>query len=394
MAEENRVPGLNPFRPGSGKSPLHLAGRHQQIGLLVEQLDALSSGRSARCAVVVGANGSGRSSLITDVLTLVDARGWVTSRADVGIDRPAGSLRESLGRATVDAVRSMLERRPGSTIAGGLARAAGAYFPPCAADLGVPAGRPTDDLMQDTLRFVRDLSVALEEFVGRGLAIVVDDAHGLETTDLDVLLTVASTAATRSAQVMLLIAGSPTIAHHVSSLTTVDQIDVVIVGALDKSEAAEAVIIPASTAGRRLANGVSDRIFSVTGGHPYLVQLLSYLAWEAEHGSELSMEAVNQASSTLLDRYDADVLEPGFRPLDGTMRRFVRAVADPSPGSTSTVTDVMHRIGTATRFGRNDGAAEAAHRTLLRSGLVHSPDGVHLFLGDPEARRYALELLK
>lgn len=394
MAEEKRVPGLNPFRPGSGKSPLHLAGRHQQVGVLTEQLDALSSGRSARCAVVVGANGSGRTSLITEVLTLIDARGWVTSRADVAIDRPAGSLRQSLGRATVDAVRSILERRPGSTIAGGLAKAAGAYFPPCAADLGVPAGRQTGDLLQDTLRFVRDLSVALEEFVGRGLAIVVDDAHGLETNDLDVLLIVASTAATRSAQVMLLIAGSPTIAHHVASLSAVDQIDLLVVGALDRSEAAEAVTIPASTAGRRVATAVPDRIFSVTGGHPYLVQLLSYLAWEAETGSEVSMEAVTMASSQLLDRYDADVLDPGFRPLDGTMRRFVRAVADPPPGSVSTVAEVMHRIGTATRFGRNDGVAEAAHRMLLRSGLVHSPDGVHLFLGDPEARRYAMEMLK
>lgn len=374
-----------------------MAGREPHLEAFRHVLNEVSAHRSAALPVLIGDGGSGRSSTLAAVAERASEQGWLVASVTADPSDPR-DLRNLLAGAAADAVELMLARRPGSPLAAPMAKAVAGYHAATGNRLGIQAHGRTlvkdrGNLLADTLGLFRGLSLALHDLIGRGLMIVVDDAHALSPSDLDVLLASGASATSRGAPIVIAMAGSPQLLWRTQVMLDGLRCRSVVLTHLDPDQTSLAVRETFARAGRTVKNDALEHIYRVTGGHPHFVQMLGELIWDSTPRSDVSLPDVIEAASGLMDRYDKHVLAPRFARLDGTMRRLVRAVADLPADAPPTVDYLMRRIGTATRFGKSDGSVEVAQHALVRQGLVFSPDGIVVRLTDHEVRRYALATL-
>lgn len=66
---------MNPYRPGAGLKPMHLAGREDEISEVSQIFDALSMQIPTRSIVYSGLRGVGKTVLLNELYTIAEAKG-------------------------------------------------------------------------------------------------------------------------------------------------------------------------------------------------------------------------------------------------------------------------------------------------------------------------------
>ena len=103
------------------------------------------------------------------------------------------------------------------------------------------------------------------------------------------------------------------------------------IGALSEPEANQALQEPAQQAGAVFSSDALREIFRLTKGYPYFLQEWGYRAWNVAQSVTISLQDVQQATTTVIERLDEDFFRVRFDRLTPSEKNFLRAMAALGP---------------------------------------------------------------
>ena len=265
---ERTVTLRDPFEPGSGRPPPHLAGRTNEKEVLAEASKRLQEGRPPAAEIVlVGPRGNGKTSLLREWTAEVES--W-EEEGEPPVDvlwltpddlETKADLYRRLIYADEDEAHSV------RTTTGGIRAGLGQWFG-IGGSVRRTIGReaPTAFLTEALLRRRNN---------GRALLVVVDEAHTLDPEIAKPLLNTSQKVRGAGLPFQLVLAGTPgleaTLGEADSSFW--DRGEILGIGLLDRDAGTAALAVPLADAEVGIEPEVLDRAVSDSQGYPYFLQL-------------------------------------------------------------------------------------------------------------------------
>jgi Cdc6-like AAA superfamily ATPase len=279
----NRTGFKNPYRPGAGHMPPHLAGRQREYAefdRLLEQDEILEN------MVLTGLRGVGKTVLIETFKPRAMQRGWLWATADLSesasISETALAQRILADLALITASITVEEQQPGNPT--GFAPGEPRRVPLSHEVLAfVYSGTPglTSDKIKATLEFAWH---HLRQQGRHKVIFAYDEAQNLsdhaekEQFPLSVLLDVFQSIQKKGIPFMLVLAGLPTLFPRLVDARTYSErmFRVVTLTKLDEEESREAILKPIEVAECPVKFS-SDSVATIShesGGYPYFIQFI------------------------------------------------------------------------------------------------------------------------
>lgn len=332
---------MNPFTPDFGTTPRLLVGRDEVLGQIGR---AFGPGFDPhRTTWLRAARGTGKTVLLNEVQDLAGLAGWAVVQEDAQTsnalcDRIVRRLRHEWGNTPARRVRGVNVSTP---IGGG----------------GVEFEQSSDveGELRDTLTELLDRPDA-----PAGVLITVDEIHNADREQLAMFGNAIQHLKRQDRPVAAVVAGLPPtedddLATFLGRCTKPDlealSPDIVRV-ALQQTAALEA---------GRFSGGALDLAVAVSGGYPYMLQLVGYWSWDQTDDGVIDVGHV-RAALPRCERELTEALLQLRRPLTGVEQRYLEAMAvDDQASSTSAI---------ARRLGRSDSYAGTYRRRLLDKGVL------------------------
>lgn len=332
--------GKNPFRPGVGIRPLHLAGRDPQMGRFRAMLRAAPE-QPANMRLT-GLRGVGKSVLLAEFEGIAEKNGWASALLEL---QPGHNTDESLVAVlirTANQAKEQLSRMERLRSAVGKAtRRAGT--------LGVGWGEfvvtysPFADQAQE------DLSKALFEVVemavekGRdGFVLLLDESQVIRdehkpTGEHPLSLLISSVVALQRKELPLglVVCGLPTLTGNLlrARSYTERMFRGEEIGKLAAADAAEAFTEPIAetTTSVVVSEALVETVVAEVEGYPYFIQLWGAELWDAADAVEtdrLTENLLVAARPDILRRLDLDFYEPRVATLTPAEQDVLLATAE------------------------------------------------------------------
>lgn len=362
----------NPFRPGSGQFPAHWSGRRTALDAYRAAVtsDASGTGTEGRMVLISGPRAIGKTSLLSALAELATDAGWTRLHVP-GRD---GDLQDLVENRIPDAVAA-LPAPPSDTGSATPKNAEGADGPDSTEgteNLAEPEGRPRPGILVT----VDDL----EEFPVHDLAALTAALAGLVRDDVPV--SVIATGSTSGVRELLATPGAVVLQdHQLYQLTPFRQRD-----------ATALLSRTAKAGGLPFTPDAAEWAASASFGHPYLVQLIGSLSWDAaraKHRERITTEIVDDAIDLAIPMFGARVHQPALAPLTHAQLEFLRAMC--------TVIDEQGSDAAVPRVRTSEIAAElerpvtsvsAVRADLLHRDIIYSPAWGKLSFRLPYLREY------
>ncbi len=274
----------NPYRPGAGHMPPHLAGRQREYAefdRLLGQNEILEN------MVLTGLRGVGKTVLLETFKPRAMQHGWLWATADLSesasISETALAQRILADLALITSSITVEEQRPGNVA--GFAATAEPRRVPLSHEVLASVFNDTPGLISDKIKAT--LEFAWQHLRTRGQHKVIfayDEAQNLsdhaekEQFPLSVLLDVFQSIQKKGIPFMLVLAGLPTLFPKLVEARTYSErmFRVVTLDKLTDEESREAIRRPLEVANHPIA--LSDESVDVicheSGGYPYFIQFI------------------------------------------------------------------------------------------------------------------------
>jgi len=367
-------PVRNPFAPGAGTPPPELAGRADIIENGRVALQRIALGRPAQSQILVGLRGVGKTVLLNRIKYIADLSGYRTAllEAHEGKSLPellAPSIRSML--YSISAVESAKEhgRRAWRALKGfvdGLSVTVegvefGLSIDP---ELGLA---DSGDIEAD----LPDLIVAVgaaAKASGAPVALLLDELQYLSEREFSALIMAIHRVNQSSLPVILVGAGLPQIhglagnsKSYAERLFRFPEI-----GALERRDAAHAIVAPAKEEGAEFSDDAVERVLDLTKCYPYFLQQWAYEAWNVAENNLIALGDIETASKLAIAELDQSFFKVRFDRCTPAERKYMRALAEFGEGK--------HRSGdVAERLGVKVTSVAPTRNSLIRKGMVYSP---------------------
>ena len=269
---------LDPFRPGTGGMPPHLAGREAEQKAFAKRFEFLRQGvPPARPVVLHGPRGNGKTALLH----------WVEQQVESDPVLDADWLTPS-DLPDPGAIASQLE------LTSWLQRPA----PDSVSVAGVGASVRTRETPAP-------LAKALQARArSRPFVLLFDEAHMVEP-EVGRLLLDAAQVAGRRAPFLLGLAGTPDLRSRLSRIGASfwSRSKQIPLGRLNDAAAAEAIRVPLEREGIEVEDAALARIVEASHGYPYFVQVWGSAVWEEIHEA---MDEDRRLNAAVVDAFEAD----------------------------------------------------------------------------------------
>jgi hypothetical protein len=213
-------PRKNPYSPGAGLHPAALVGRCGELHDWNLALRRVEIARPAQSVVLNGLRGMGKTVLLGEFYRRAEDRHWMTVIIEANTGTP---LRDTLARALYPVVREFVRPKASEKLKKALATfkafsakvdIAGAWSFGC--DLVPEEGRGSSgELEADLSQLIRDLAEAAHE-QGRGLAILIDEAHDLTRDEMKALCAICHRGGQLGWPFLVALAGLPSLPRLLS----------------------------------------------------------------------------------------------------------------------------------------------------------------------------------
>jgi hypothetical protein len=138
------------------------------------------------------------------------------------------------------------------------------------------------------------------------------------------------------------------------------------IGALDPSDAREAIVRPVENEGAEILQEATDLILEKTQGYPYFLQEWGKHAWDIASESPIRPQDVVAASEETVADLDESFFRVRFDRLTPTEKKYLRAMANLGPGP--------HRSGDiADELRRTVQSLGPTRAGLISKGMIWSP---------------------
>lgn len=367
-------PRTNPYAPGAGTPPPELAGRDQLLERAAVGLDRIRAGLSAKCLVMVGLRGVGKTVLLNRVAIDADSRGFST----VVVEAPEGGSLPALLAPPLRATLVKMSRRAAAgelakralRVLGGFASATKIKYQDV--EFGIdfdaePGVADSGNLEHDLLDLLRAAGEAAQGNE-TALALFVDELQYLERSEFGALITAFHRIAQMQLPVALVGAGLPQIVARAGKVRSYAErlFSFADIGPLEEEPAAQALEAPARHHGVLYDKAAVDEIIRRTRGYPYFLQEWGKHCWESADSSPVTVADVETATVGAIADLDATFFRVRLDRLAPAEKRYLRAMAELGPGP--------HRSGEiAEALGKQVTSVAPTRAQLIEKGMIYSP---------------------
>ncbi|HLL92966.1 MAG TPA: ATP-binding protein [Solirubrobacteraceae bacterium] len=358
---------------GAGNPPPALTGREDQERQFRTLLARLHGGLSDRSMIVSGLRGVGKTVLLLEFERIAKEAGWTAPRpieiksdtdfrAELADAAYQSLLDLSARKALGDRLRAFTGILRGFKVGASAEGNLEFSFDPDAIS-GV-----TGDLERDLTNLFEKLGQTAREHE-TGVVFLVDEMQFLARGELEALAAAMHRASQTKLPVALVGAGLPQLPglmvdakSYAERLFAYPRI-----GALDDSAARRALVAPAEAAGVAWEDDALAQIVDESGCYPAFIQAYGKEAWNQAPESPIRLADVLDAEPLIHAQLDDEFFHVRFEKATDREREYMAAMADLGEGSYRTAQ-------VAERLGRSQSYTSAPRDSLIKKGLVYSPD--------------------
>ncbi len=364
----------NPFSPGAGAPPPELVGRDPILTQARILLGRVKVKKPEKSLLLTGLRGVGKTVLLNEIERQARTDGYRTIFIEAHEDKALGPLIAPQLRTLFFELDRMAGA--GDTVRRGL-RVLRSFM----GAIKVTVGEFTIGLDIDPevgSADSGDLEIDLPNvFVAVGeaaaerkaaVAILIDEIQYFNQKELGALIMAMHRVQQRQLPLVLLGAGLPILpALAGESKSYAERLfGFPEVGALSEVDTARALQEPAQAAGVAFSSDALREVFRLTRGYPYFLQEWGYQAWNLASSVSITLQDVQQATPTVIERLDENFFRVRFDRLTPSEKNFLRAMADLGPGP--------HRTGDiAARLGVKLTSLGPTRAKLIKKGMIYSP---------------------
>jgi len=358
---------------GAGNPPPALTGREAQEQQFRTLLARLRGGLSDRSLVVSGLRGVGKTVLLLEFESFAKDAGWIAPRPfEIKSDT---DFRSELADAAYQALLQLSARKAlGDRLRSftGLLRG---FKVGASSDGSLEFSFDPDAVSGSTGDLERDLTNLFEE-LGRtarehetGVVFLVDEMQFLGRDELEAIAAAMHRMSQTKLPVALVGAGLPQLPglmvdakSYAERLFAYPKL-----GALSEEAARQALVEPAEARGASWEEDALARIINESGGYPAFIQAYGKEAWNHAPGSPIRAIDVMGAESVVLAQLDEEFFHVRFEKATDREREYMAAMADIGQGPYRTAQ-------VAERLGKRPSYTSAPRDSLIKKGLIYSPD--------------------
>ena len=345
----------NPFTPGAGALPPELAGRSSVIddGRVLAGRALL--GRYEKSLLLIGLRGVGKTVLLKYLAENAKRSGVVPVVIEV---RNAQSDFEELALRVKDAL--------------------------CTIDFSSRVKDSVNHAFSTLRNFVRTSSGKLELVLSevllacaraakesnKAIGMYVDELQNLQLEAMRGIIVALHFAAQESLPLYLVGSGLPSIRALVGKSKTYAErmFNYAEIGALCKEDVDLAITVPLNNNGLDIEADAIAEVFESTKGYPYFLQEYGYQLWNAAERSTISADDVRSIAPDVQRRLDANFFDVRFDRISSREKEFLRAMAECPQDKAVPMAEI------ADKMGRSQSAISPVRASLIRKGVVYSPE--------------------
>jgi hypothetical protein len=363
----------NPYTPGAGRKPPHLAGRDRDLEDFSSLTEMLSGGGADRSLIYYGLRGVGKTVLLMEIDLLASEAGWATTDVQEVGSQP--DFRSTFAQMASRLLREMsrrhrmkdrVERALGVVKAFSVVTPGGVQLKlDVAAATGVAdSGDPEQDLV-DLLREIGETARS----AGSGALFLVDEMHNLDASSLAAVCMALQAVSRDALPVALVGAGLPDLqVRLMKAKPYADRLfEYRELGRLRDAEARVALVKPAAGLGVEFSRDAAIEVVRLAAGYPYFLQEYGRELWNAVESSPITMRDVEEVRELVKEQLARTFYGPRFDMASDAEQRYLAAMASlgDAPYSTAEV---------SRRWGAENQRQTSPHRdNLLQKGLIWSP---------------------
>jgi AAA ATPase domain len=333
-------PVRNPYAPGAGSPPPELAGRNSIRKDIEVRLERLRLGRAAKSMLLVGLRGVGKTVLLDQMRRDAEARGIEAVRIEAPENRSlpallAPALRLELLHLSKKEAAKDYAIRGLKALAGFASKLKVKYH-----DIQVGLDYDPEPGLADDGDLERDLATLLAQLgaaakaAGTAVVLFVDELQYVEEPQMAALISALHRCVQEKLPVTVLGAGLPQLRARMGDAKSYAErlFDFPEIGALNRSDAREAIVRPAENEGAEIDESAVELIFTKTQRYPYFLQEWGKHTWDIAPASPIRRIDVVNASDEVVAALDESFFRVRFHRLTPTEKRYLRAMAELGPG--------------------------------------------------------------
>jgi hypothetical protein len=310
----------NPFRPGNGVAPPHLAGRDRLLAAFEDWL--IETPPLHANWTLSGLRGTGKTVLLGEFATRAERVGWLTLQRELG-DRHRDDVR--LAEAIVEDCDAIMRRVDAMAAVGQAVERGARWLRPRRIGIGQVSIDPAyaDEVIPaaDAMRAaVAQLDALLSHGERPGAILLYDEAHlladdrGRERFPLSGLLAALAAAQRARPRVRIVLCGLPTLSLNLKRARTYAErmFRHVVVGNLELDAAGEALAIPLAGTGRSFGLSLIGEMCEQTAGYPYFLQFFGAFTCSRIGLLHVELADFQRVEAALLHELDLAFFEDRF----------------------------------------------------------------------------------
>lgn len=374
-------PLLNPYTPGSGRTPPALVGRDAELTGAELLIRRTAQGKAGRSLMLYGLRGVGKTVLLNEMRHRAADAGWLTASMEAKQDKKgAEQSRARLSREISSSARQLKSWRERSTDKIKVAWATISSFS-ITAGVGpltvgteiAPSQRASSGTLElDLEDLIADIVPALQES-GIGMALFIDEIQDLDKAMLEALLATQHRAAQNEWPFYVFGAGLPMVPATLAEARSYAerQFDYRHIDRLSPEEARTALVQPAEEAGVEFTDAAAATVLASAQGYPYFLQVYGDLVWQIADTSPVSVGAATSATEAGIGEIDRSLFRSRWDRATPKQKDLMIAMSDDD--GPSSISDL------ATRMGKKRPSDISVFRDeLIRKGLIYAPERGYL----------------
>ena len=364
----------NPFSPGAGSPPPELVGREGILEQARVLLGRVKEKRPEKSLLLTGLRGVGKTVLLNEIERLAAKTGYRTVPLEAHEDKalaamlvpPLRKLLFELDRAAGAGDKA----KRGLAVLKGFMNGVKLAMGDIEVGLDIEPERgsaDSGDLESDLPNLFMAVAEAAEERK-TPVALLIDELQYFSAKELSALIMAIHKIQQRQLPMVLLGAGLPILPRLAGESKSYAErlFSFPNIGALSEPDANKALQDPTRAVGVEFEAAALKEIFRLTQGYPYFIQEWGYQSWNRAVGPPITLEVVQAATATVIERLDANFFRVRFDRLTPGEKRFLRAMAGFGAGAHRSA-DIAEALGV------NINSLGPGRAKLIQKGMIYSP---------------------
>ena len=364
----------NPFSPGAGSPPPELVGREGILEQARVLLGRVKEKRPEKSLLLTGLRGVGKTVLLNEIERLAAKTGYRTVPLEAHEDK-------ALAAMLVPPLRKLLfeldrvagagdKAKRGLAVLKGFMNGVKLAMGDIEVGLDIEPERgsaDSGDLESDLPNLFMAVAEAAEERK-TPVALLIDELQYFSAKELSALIMAMHKIQQRQLPMVLLGAGLPILPRLAGESKSYAErlFSFPNIGALSEPDANKALQDPTRAVGVEFEAAALKEIFRLTQGYPYFIQEWGYQSWNRAVGPPITLEVVQAATATVIERLDANFFRVRFDRLTPGEKRFLRAMAGLGAGAHRSA-DIAEALGV------NINSLGPGRAKLIQKGMIYSP---------------------